>query len=236
MDFWNSNIVATIAGTVVGGLIAAIASNITYRMQQKDAEKKELRENFKQKAELAVNEWFEHNGCNVKEMHVIPCPYDAKLDSDGLVGTKIPKIYSNIEKLKRKVIFLENIGRSDINELEIAITNPKNTAILNAKTANEFVKKGFISYGVKLDRKIRIGEAIELVIYYDEKVPIVDILSASIEVYYRDSINNVCAQPLFVKERKIYEPRLIDYSEWHDRVSVDKNLEHWKRRLTEHRA
>ena len=102
--------------------------------------------------------------------------------------------------------------------------------------ANDFIKKGLISYGVKLDRKIRIGEAVELIIYYDEKAPIDDIFSASIEIYYRDSINNVCAQPLFVIERKIYEPRLIDYSEWREQVSVDKNLEHWKRRLTDHKS
>ena len=119
--------------------------------------------------------------------------------------------------------------------MEIAIADPKNAAILNAKTANDFIKKGLISYGVKLDRKIRIGEAVELIIYYDEKAPIDDVFSASIEIYYRDSINNVCAQPLFVKERKIYEPRLIDYSEWREQVSVDKNLEHWKRRLTDHK-
>ena len=236
MDFWNSNIVATITGAIVGGLIAIVASIVTYRMQRKDAEKKEIRENFKNKAELSINEWFKDNGDNTKELYVIPCPYIAKLNNEGFIDTEIPKAYSNKEKLKREIIYLENIGKSDINELEIAIADPKNAAILNAKTANDFIKKGLISYGVKLDRKIRIGEAVELIIYYDEKALIDDIFSASIEIYYRDSINNVCAQPLFIKERKIYEPRLIDYSEWREQVSVDKNLEHWKRRLTEHKS
>ncbi len=236
MDFWNSNIVATITGAIVGGLIAIVASIVTYRMQRKDAEKKEIRENFKNKAELSINEWFKDNGDNTKEIYVIPCPYIAKLNNEGFIDTEIPKAYSNKEKLKREIIYLENIGKSDINELEIAIADPKNVAILNAKTANDFIKKGLISYGVKLDRKIRIGEAVELIIYYDEKAPIDDVFSASIEIYYRDSINNVCAQPLFIKERKIYEPRLIDYSEWREQVSVDKNLEHWKRRLTEHKS
>lgn len=227
MDFWNSNIVATL----VGGLIAIIASSITYRMQRKDAERKEIHENFKNKAELSINEWFKVNGDNVKEIYAIPCPYTAKLNDNGLVDTEIPKLYSNKGKLKREIIYLENIGKSDINELEIAIADPKNAAILNAETAKDFIENSYISYGVKLDRKIRIGEALELNIYYDEKTPIDDIASASIEIYYRDSINNVCAQPLFVKERKIYEPRLVDYSEWREQVSVDKNLEHWKNRL-----
>ena len=231
MDFWNNNIVATVTGALVGGLIAMTASGITYRMQRKDAEKKEIRENFKHKAELTVNEWFKDNGDNVKEIYVIPCPYIAKLNNEGFVDTEIPKVYSNKEKLKREIIYLENIGKSDINELEVAIADPKNCAILNAKTSSDFIGNGLISYGVMLDRKIRVGEAMELNIYYDEKAPISDTISASIEIYYRDSINNVCAQPLFVKERKIYEPRLIEYSEWRKQVSVEKNLEHWRRRL-----
>lgn len=97
--------------------------------------------------------------------------------------------------------------------------------------AEEYIKEGYISYGIMLDRKIRVGEAIELDIYYDDKTSISNPVSASIEIYYRDSLNNICAQPLFIKERKIYEPRLIEYSEWRKQVSVEKNLEHWRRRL-----
>ena len=231
MDFLNNNVISTVIGAIIGGVIAIIAGDIAYRRQRKDAERKEIRENFKNKAELSINEWFKVNGDNVKEIYAIPCPYTAKLNNNGFVDTEIPKSYSNKEKLKREIIYLENIGKSDINELEIAIADPKNVAILNAETAKDFIENGYISYGVKLDRKIRIGEALELNIYYDEKTPIDDIASASIEIYYRDSINNVCAQPLFVKERKIYEPRLVDYSEWREQVSVDKNLEHWKNRL-----
>ena len=35
MVFWNNNIVATITGAIVGGLIAIAASVITYRLQRK---------------------------------------------------------------------------------------------------------------------------------------------------------------------------------------------------------
>ena len=201
MDFLNNNVVSTIIGAIVGGIIAIIAGDITYRRQRKDAEKKEIRENFKNKAELSVNECFKVNGDNVREIYVIPCPYKAKLNKDGFIDTEISKVYSNKQKLKHEIIYLENIGKSDINELEVAIADPKNCAILNAETSSDFISNGLISYGVMLDRKIRVGEAIELNIYYDEKAPISDTISASIEIYYRDSINNVCAQPLFIKER-----------------------------------
>lgn len=236
MDFLNNNVVSTIIGAIVGSIITIIAGDISYRRQRKDAEKKEIRENFKNKAELSVNECFRVDGDNVREICVIPCPYKAKLNKDGFIDTEISKVYSNKQKLKHGIIYLENIGKSDINELEVAIANPKNCAILNAETAGDFISNGLISYGVMLDRKIRVGEAVELIIYYDEKAPISDTISASIEIYYRDSINNVCAQPLFVKERKIYEPRPIEYSEWREQVSVEKNLEHWKRHLTNHKS
>ena len=48
MDFWNSNFVSA----VTGGLIIIAASIVTYRLQRKNAEKKKIRENFKNKAEL----------------------------------------------------------------------------------------------------------------------------------------------------------------------------------------
>ena len=85
VDFWNSNFVSA----VTGGLIAIAASIVTYRLQRKDAEKKEIRENFKNKAELSVNECFKVNGDNVREISVIPCPYKAKLNKDGFIDTEI---------------------------------------------------------------------------------------------------------------------------------------------------
>lgn len=200
-------------------------------MQKNDNLEKERRDRFSRKAEFSVNESFRAKGNNAKEMHIILCPYTAAIDKDGFVSTTIPGGYADKNILSHDVIYLENVGESDVNEIEIATADPKNTALLDADNAKKYIKDGYISYGVLLDRKIRKSEAIKLNVYYLKDSPINDTISASIEIYYRDSLNNICAQPLFVSERKTYEPHSIHYSEWREQVSVNKNLDHWHRRL-----
>ena len=231
LGFFNNNPGLISALGVLVGSISLIVSCLIYKMQKDDDFKKEKRERFERKAELSVNEDFIVKGNNAKELHIIPCPYSVRLGKDGYIYTAISKRYADKNKLQCDIIYLENTGKSDIYELGIATADPKNTALLEVKVAEEYIKEGYISYGIMLDRKIRVGEAIELDIYYDDKTSISNPVSASIEIYYRDSLNNICAQPLFIKERKIYEPRLIEYSEWRKQVSVEKNLEHWRRRL-----
>lgn len=234
MDFWNSNIVATVTGAIIGGLIAIIASIVTHRMQRKDAEKKEIRENFKHKAELLASD-----GANIpskklydaQNINALFCSYQASLDKNGEVDVKYPKGIHNSKSLKRHTIFLENIGDSDINELEIAVENPKKNALIEKNYIDEFVTKGLVSYGILIDRKIRKGEIITVTIYYYEEDPVVSLFSASLLLFYRDSLGNICEQPVFPEQSKTYEPSLISLKEWRTHINIDKNLEHWKRRL-----
>lgn len=231
MEFWNNNIVATITGAIVGGLIAIAASIVTYRMQRKDAEKKEIRENFKHKAELDYDEWFEDNGGNAKCLEVILCTYEASLDKYDDVDISYPPGLKNIKNLKKKYYYFENIGESDINELEVAVSNPKMTALLPVKLADEFLKDNVINYRVWLDEKIRKGEALELVVYCLEKDPVLEMLGSTLEIYYRDSLNNTCRQSLLLQRKRIYEPIYTTKKEWQEHISVKSNIGHWYRRL-----
>lgn len=234
MDFWNSNIVATVTGAVIGGFIAMTASSITYRRQRKDAEKKEIRENFKHKAELLASD-----GVNIpneklydaKNINAVFCSYRASLNKRGEVTVRYPKGIHNSKELKHHTIFLENIGDSDINELEIAVENPKKNALIEKNYIDEFITKGLVNYGILLDRKIRKGEIITVTIYYYENDPIVSLFSASLLLFYRDSLGNICEQPIFPEQSKTYEPSLISFKKWRDHINVDRNLKHWKERL-----
>lgn len=234
MDFLNSNIVATTTGALVGGLIAIIASSITYHRQRKDAERKEIRENFKHKAELLASD-----GANIpseklydaQNIDALFCSYQASLNKEGEVTVRYPKGIHNSKELKRHTIFLENIGDSDINELEIAVESTKKNVLIEKNYIDEFVTKGLVNYGILLDRKIRKGEIITVTIYYYENDPVVSLFSASLLIFYRDSLGNICEQPIFPEQNKTYEPSLISQKEWRDHVNQSKNLEHWSNRL-----
>lgn len=234
MDFWNSNIVATTTGALVGGLIAIIASSITYHRQRKDAERKEIRENFKHKAELLASD-----GANIpseklydaQNIDALFCSYQASLNKEGEVTVRYPKGIHNSKELKRHTIFLENIGDSDINELEIAVESTKKNVLIEKNYIDEFVTKGLVNYGILLDRKIRKGEIITVTIYYYENDPVVSLFSASLLIFYRDSLGNICEQPIFPEQSKSYEPTLITHQEWREHVNVEKNLNQWEQRL-----
>lgn len=227
MDFWNSNIVATITGAIVGGLIAIIASIITHCMQRKDAEEKENRENFKHKAELLAFDSLSipsEKLYDAQNIDVLFCSYQINIGKSGVIGIKYPKSICNPKSLKRHSIYLENIGDSDINELEIAVENPKNNALLEKDSIEEYAAKGRVKYGVLLDRKIRKGEVLIVTIYYCEEDPIISLFSASLLLFYRDSLGNVCEQPVFPEQCKTYEPTLITQKEWREHVNVSKTL------------
>lgn len=234
MDFWNSNIVATTTGALVGGLIAIIASSITYHRQRKDAERKEIRENFKHKAELLASD-----GANIpseklydaQNIDALFCSYQASLNKEGEVTVRYPKGIHNSKELKRHTIFLENIGDSDINELEIAVESTKKNVLIEKNYIDEFVTKGLVNYGILLDRKIRKGEITTVTIYYYENDPVVSLFSASLLIFYRDSLGNICEQPIFPEQSKSYEPALITHQEWREHVNVEKNLNQWEQRL-----
>ena len=185
LGFFNNNPGLISALGVLVGSISLIVSCLIYKMQKDDDFKKEKRERFERKAEHSVNEDFIVKGNNAKELHIIPCPYSVRLGKDGYVYTAIPKRYADKNKLQCDIIYLENTGKSDIYELGIATADPKNTALLEVKVAEEYIKEGYISYGVMLDRKIRAGEAIELDIYYDDKTSI----SKSCKRFYRNLLS-----------------------------------------------
>lgn len=231
LDFLNSNPgFVAILGVVVGWLLSSFSERKLYKKQRKDELEKEHRERFKHKAEFIVNNAFVVNGDNFAELSFVLCSYKVKVGGHGELVTILPKNISR-KKLEQKTLYLENIGGSDVNEFAVAASSPKSTAIINKDLISYFAKNGFICYDASVDEKIRKGNAVKINIYYLKDDPIINWYSSSLDVYYRDSLNNVCMQPLFPELNKIYEPMAVDYQEWREHVSVRKNLEHWEDRL-----
>ena len=121
MDFLNSNV----ASAIVGGIIAIVAGDIMYRRQKRDDKKREMRENFKHKAELHTEKFFDARNKEVKKKQIIVCSYGPKLDRNGEVICALPKGIKETAKLEKEYVYLENIGETDINELEIAVMDSK---------------------------------------------------------------------------------------------------------------
>ena len=235
LDFLKNNAgLVAILGVIVGWGLSSLTSLFLYRRQKKDDEEKDRKERFKHKGELLASDGMSipnEKIYNAKNLNALFCSYKANLNINGEVDVEFPKGINNIKKLKHHMVYLENIGESDINELEIAVESPKHHVLIEKNHIEEYVKKGLVNYGILLDRKIRKGEVILLTIYYFEDDPIVSLFSASLLLFYHDSLNNVCEQALFPEQNNTYPPSLITLKEWRTHVDVNKNLDHWKRRL-----
>lgn len=220
LDVLNNNpgliaivsVVFGLIGVVLGWGLNTITDSIKYKRQKRDEEEREQRERFKHKGEFFASDGGNiptEKFYNLQNVDVLFCSYKASLNKNGEVVIKYPKEIRNSKSLKRHTIFFENIGDSDINELQIAVESPKHHALIYKELVDDFAEQGLISYGVLLDRKIRKGEIVSLTIYYCEEDSIVPLFSASLLLFYRDALGNICEQPVFADQDKIYEPTLI---------------------------
>ena len=233
MDSSISSIVAAVVGAIIGGAIAIISGEITYRRQRRDNIEREQRENFKHKAELNTNEWFEARGNNIKMISVTCCSYEP-----SLVGGEIEINYSKeiVKSIRtsREIVYLENIGESDINEIEIATIDPKYYALFDERNTDNHIKNKTIKYGVDFNERVRPGEAIELTVYYSNKDRAIIEAGVGLMIFYRDSLGNICKQLLSTNSYRLHEVNRATYDEWRDYTNVSNNLNIWKKRLKNH--
>lgn len=220
-----------VIGAIVGGTIALIGNAINRHYNKKDEVEKDRKERFKQKAELYIDKNPKTNADTVK-MEVIFTEYNAKLDKNGYAEIIYPKEHKN-NNYKEVTLYLKNIGSADINELEIAVATPENTALLNKTVPINFIEHDYVSYGVSTEDKVRQNNDLELTIYYLRRTENRFLDGASLFIFYRDSLNNTCRQLLCPLAEKISEPRYIGYREWSRHVSINENLEYIEQRLKE---
>lgn len=228
--------VSGLFGVVLGWCLNMISDHIKYNRAKKAEEEKEQRERFKNKARFVMcNKSDVHKEQVSQKISVVLCSYKIRM-KNGYVEATYPKDLLDVDNLKYEHFCFKNVGKSDVYDFEFAVENPKYQAIFKRNYCTKYTKEGLISYGVLSDRMLRKGEIVRLTIYYLEQDPIINLLEASLLLFYRDELNNVCEQSIFPMQNNIYEPILISQKDWREHVNVNKNLKHWKRRLTNHKS
>lgn len=239
LDYLNDNpgLVAVVSaisglvGVVLGWGLNIVSDSIKHNRLKKEEEEKEQRERFKNKARFAMSNKFDAREEQVSQkVSVVLCSYEAEM-KNGVVKIRYPKGLLKADNLKYEHFYFKNIGKSDMYDFEVAVESPENQAILKRDFYTKYIKGGLISYGVSSARMLRKGEIVRLTVYYSEYDPIINMFEASLLLFYRDELNNVCEQPIFPMQNNIYEPTLISQKDWREHISIDKNLEYWKDRL-----
>lgn len=134
-------------------------------------------------------------------------------------------VYS--EKLKNKVnyeykdIIVENIGKSDINFLDIISTNKKSLSLISYNSLDTLLDYKGVFYNYCYDRKIRVGDRIKIRIYFEKDSQPFLLFGATLALIFEDQYHNMWEQPFFYDKENLYVPHSITYKEYRQSISID---------------
>lgn len=115
----------------------------------------------------------------------------------------------------------QNIGDIVINELYIAVDNPRCNFIIEYEKISFVVENGILNYYVMLDKRVFPNDIFTLRVHYHPTISKFNLLSASTVIVYRDANSKYWEQPLFLMERKLYEPHKTTLKDFKKSVDVE---------------
>lgn len=227
LNFINDNaILASLITLTISTIIQVIFRISDRKYNDKKDRIKENRREYENKAEMLIDNSMEDDG-------TIPCirlfmtDFDAHVSKQEVIFNYRKDIL-NSKKYKHLIFYIKNIGKADINQLDICVTNQKHHMICQIDSLKTMVKNNIVNYSYCFDRKIMKGKAIKIDIAYLEDSKIFHLASSELSLLFRDSYNNLYQQPFFIGQKNLYEPYKIKEKDYRIYVTVDTALECFK--------
>lgn len=217
----NNSFLTTIIGVIIGGLISFFTSTYDRKQRLKEEIARETRRQYENKAELKIeNVLMESN--NKPDIEVFLSPFKVDYSKEGEKYSFLyPKDIKNRKKHKYKEFIIKNIGKADINELDICATFKNHNILVDYKSLDMLVDNKIVEYSYSYDRKILKGDNIILRVYYIEGLQMRHPISCTLAILFRDSFNNLYEQLFWYEKDNLYEPRQIDYKEYRSSITSD---------------
>lgn len=225
LEFINNN---AIVASLITLAITTIIQIIFRKSDRKFDTKKEKRQQFLNKGELHI-ENLKINFKKNPDILLFITDFKATIidDKDVIFNYRNDAIQE--EKYKHLIFYIKNIGNADINQLDICVTNQKNTMLCNVESVKNIVKNKYVNYSYCYDRKILKNDIITIDIAYLEDSKIYKTFSSEIALLFRDSYGNLYKQPFFIKQRNLYEPHKISDKDYRLYTLQDTALECFKK-------
>ncbi len=225
-DYINGNsFLTTIIGVIIGSIITSFTTIYVSSKDRKERKKEELlkekRRQYENKAELKIIS-VNDNSNNKPDIEVFLAPFNMDY-TNGFKNFEIvyPKDIKDRTKHKYKEFIIKNVGKSDINELDICATFKNHNALVNYKLLDMVVDEKIVDYNSCYDRKIMKGETIVIRVYYLEGLQVCHPISCTLAILFKDSFNNSYEQPFWYEKDNLYPPTPIDYKEYHTYITSD---------------
>lgn len=225
-DYINGNsFLTTIIGVIIGSIITSFTTIYVSSKDRKERKKEELlkekRRQYENKAELKIIS-VNDNSNNKPDIEVFLAPFNVDY-TNGFKNFEIvyPKDIKDRTKHKYKEFIIKNVGKSDINELDICATFKNHNALVNYKLLDMVVDEKIVDYNSCYDRKIMKGETIVIRVYYLNGLQVCHPISCTLALLFKDSFNNSYEQPFWYEKDNLYPPRPIDYKEYRTYITSD---------------
>lgn len=222
-DYINNNsFLATIIGIIVGWILNFISTlyfnKKDEKQRKKENELKEKQKQFENKPELIIENAM--NKSNI-DMEIFIGTFKIKYDEKRKYEIVYSKGIKNKNNHDYKDVVIKNIGKSDIECLDIISTNKRNVILYDYKSLENIVDNKSVWYSYCYDRKIRVDESVKIRIYFEKNKQPYTPLSSTLAFLFEDQNHNYWEQPFFYEKNNIYAPVAKSYKDFKQAVSAD---------------
>ena len=221
-DYINNNsFLATLIGIVIGWILNFISTMYFHKKEEKQKKKElliqEKRKSFDNKPELILKNETEKQGIDIE---IFVGTFEIEYNNKKY-NIKYSKNIKNKGNHVYKDVVIQNIGKSDINCLDIIATNKKGLILCDYESLDNLVDSSDVFYDYCYDKKIRNGEMIKIRIYFENGHQPYTLFSSTLAFLFEDQNHNYWAQPFFYERDNVYSPYSITYNDYRKRVTVD---------------
>lgn len=222
-DYINSNsFLATLIGIVVGWILNFISTMYFNKKEEKqrkkEIERHERQKQFENKPELFI----ENTTCKFNiDMEIFIGTFDVKYNEGKKYKIVYPKSIKNKDNHDYKDIVIKNIGKSDIDCLDIISTNKRGIILCDYELLDNLVDNESVWYSYCYDKKIRVDESVKIRVYFEKNRQPYTLLSSTLAFLFEDQNHNYWEQPFFYEKNNVYPPYAISYKELRQAVSPD---------------
>lgn len=202
--------------SLLGVLLGWKLNNIS---NEKIELKKEKQKQFENKPELYIEK--EDKDLEVS-LEVFVGTFNVKYDENKNYEIVYPKDICNKKKHEYKDVVIKNIGKSDIECLDIVSADKRRFILTNYASLESLVKLKAVYYSYYYDRKIRVGEKIKIRFYYLKGKEPYSIVCSTLLFLFEDSNHNYWEQTYFYDRDNVYSPHEISYKEFRITVTPDE--------------
>lgn len=228
LKFINDNaIVASLITLTITTIIQILLRKSDRKYNEKQESRKERKQQFLNKAELHIED-KQYDYKEKPDISLFMTDFRATVTDKKDVLFHYNKNVLNFKKYKHMRFYLKNIGNADINQLDICVTDQKNTMLCDINSVKTYVENKFVNYSYCYDRKILKDDIILIDIAYLENSKICNVFSSELALLFRDSYGNLYEQSFFIQQKNLYEPHIITNKDYRIYTLTDTAIECFK--------